>query len=164
MPDISIHNETEYNLTDAIKDQVKRDALEYFGESVRVIRVQYGIERHAFNAKTGEMRFAFSPSDYGIIDTSLPSGEIYYQPTALPELEDEPDEIITSPSFEDDEVEIDEEDEEENDDDVTSHLASLDDDLDDSDEEDEDLEFQSIEEPFEDDDDNDLLYEDEDYN
>ena len=35
MPDIPIHNETEYSLTTTMLEQIKRDALEYFGESVR---------------------------------------------------------------------------------------------------------------------------------
>ena len=56
MPDIPIHNETEYTLTASILEQIKRDALEYFGDAVRAIRVQYGSDRHAFNATTGEMR------------------------------------------------------------------------------------------------------------
>ena len=29
----------------------------YFGESIKAIRIQYGIERHAFNAKSGDQRF-----------------------------------------------------------------------------------------------------------
>jgi hypothetical protein len=64
MPDIPIQNETEYTLTASILEQIRRDALEYFGDSVRAIRVQYGIDRHAFNARTGEMRYAFSPGEH----------------------------------------------------------------------------------------------------
>ena len=71
MSDIPIHNETEYAFTPGILDQIRRDAIEYFGESIRAIRVQYGIERHAFNARTREMRYAFSPGDLGLIDTTV---------------------------------------------------------------------------------------------
>jgi hypothetical protein len=56
MSDILINNETEYSLPATILNQIQRDAIEYFGESVHTIRIQYGIERHAFNAKTGEVR------------------------------------------------------------------------------------------------------------
>ncbi len=44
--------------------------MEYF-ESVNAIRIQYGIERHAFNARSGEVRYAFSPSDFGLVDTAM---------------------------------------------------------------------------------------------
>ena len=59
MASIPIHNETEYTLTDDMTKQIIRDAQEHFGEDVRSIRVQYGIERHAFNARTHEVRYAF---------------------------------------------------------------------------------------------------------
>ncbi|MCZ6874707.1 MAG: hypothetical protein O7G88_14450 [bacterium] len=65
MSDLPIRNETEYALSDLILKQIERDALEYFGESVRLIRIQYGIDRHAFNARSGELRYAFSPVDFG---------------------------------------------------------------------------------------------------
>src|SRR5215475_564320 len=45
--------------------QIIRDAQEYFGEEVQAIRVQSGLERHAFNARTHEVRYAFSPQDFG---------------------------------------------------------------------------------------------------
>jgi hypothetical protein len=45
--------------------QIIRDAQEHFGEEVRSIRVQAGIERHALNARTREVRYAFSPQDFG---------------------------------------------------------------------------------------------------
>ena len=45
--------------------QIIRDAQEHFGEEVRAIRVQSGLERHAFNARTHEVRYAFSPQDFG---------------------------------------------------------------------------------------------------
>ena len=62
MASIPIHNETEYTLTDDMTKQIIRDAQEHFGEDVRSIRVQYGIERHAFNARTSEPSSSMSPS------------------------------------------------------------------------------------------------------
>jgi len=65
MASIPIHNETDYTLTDDMMQHILRDAQEYFGEEVHSIRVQAGIERHAFNARTHEVRYAFSPQDFG---------------------------------------------------------------------------------------------------
>ena len=65
MASIPIHNETTYTLTDDINQQIIRDAQEHFGEEVRAIRVQSGPERHALNARTREVRYAFSPQDFG---------------------------------------------------------------------------------------------------
>ena len=65
MASIPIHNETDYTLTDDMTQQIIRDAQEHFGEEVRAIRVQSGIERHALNARTREVRYAFSPQDFG---------------------------------------------------------------------------------------------------
>jgi hypothetical protein len=50
MASIPIHNETAYTLTDDITQQIIGDAHEHFGEEVRAIRVQSGLERHALNA------------------------------------------------------------------------------------------------------------------
>src|SRR2546423_13150644 len=65
MARIPIHNETDYTLTDDMTQQIIRDAQEHFGEEVRAIRVQSGLERHALNARTREVRYAFSPQDFG---------------------------------------------------------------------------------------------------
>jgi hypothetical protein len=65
MVDIPIHNETDYPLTDDMTQHIIRDAQEHFGEEVRSIRVQSGIARHAFNARTREVRYAFFPQDFG---------------------------------------------------------------------------------------------------
>jgi hypothetical protein len=46
---------------------ILRDAQEYFGEEVHAIRVQADLERHAFNARTHEVRYAFSPQDFGFV-------------------------------------------------------------------------------------------------
>jgi len=67
MTDIPIYNETDYPLTEAMMQDIRRDALEYFGEEVHAIRVQSGLERHAFNARTHEVRYAFSPQDFGLV-------------------------------------------------------------------------------------------------
>ena len=69
MASIPIHNETDYTLTDDMTQHIIRDAQEHFGEEVRAIRVQSGIERHAFNARTREVRYAFSPQDFGFGQT-----------------------------------------------------------------------------------------------
>ena len=61
MAGMPIHNETDYLLTDNMRQHIIRDVHEYFGGQVRSIRVQYGIARHAFNARTREVRYAFSP-------------------------------------------------------------------------------------------------------
>src|SRR6266571_3451473 len=50
--------------------QILRDAQEHFGEEVQAIRVQSGLERHAFNARTHEVRYAFSPQDFGFGHTT----------------------------------------------------------------------------------------------
>ena len=65
MASIPIHNETDYTLTDDMAQQIIRDAQEHFGEEVRAIRVQSGLERHALNARTWEVRYAFFPQDFG---------------------------------------------------------------------------------------------------
>ncbi len=65
MASIPIHNETDYLLTNDMMQHILRDAQEHFGEEVSAIRVQDGIERHAFNARTHEVRYAFSPQDFG---------------------------------------------------------------------------------------------------
>src|SRR5438094_10474692 len=87
MASMPIHNETDYLLTDNIRQHIIRDVHEYFGGQVRSIRVQYGIARHAFNARTLEVRYAFSPTDFGLFDTSaLPQTPV--SPVALPALND----------------------------------------------------------------------------
>ena len=65
MARIPIHNETDYLLTHDMTQHILRDAQEHFGEEVHAIRVQSGLERHAFNARTREVRYAFSPQDFG---------------------------------------------------------------------------------------------------
>ncbi|MGQ4808759.1 hypothetical protein NKDENANG_02147 [Candidatus Entotheonellaceae bacterium PAL068K] len=88
MSDIPIHNETEYAFTPDILDQIRRDAIEYFGDSIRAIRVQYGIERHTFNVRTREMRYAFSPRDFDLIDTTVLFPGVHFNRDA-PSIDDE---------------------------------------------------------------------------
>lgn len=71
MHDILIYNETDYNLPTWVINQIKLDAIEYFGDDVLSIRIRSGIERHAFNAKTREVRFAFFLSDYELDQLSV---------------------------------------------------------------------------------------------
>ena len=84
MASIPIHNETEYTLTDAMTQHITRDAQEHFGEEIRSIRVQYGMERHAFNARTREVRYAFSPADFGLVNTTTTVPDTYDYPADLP--------------------------------------------------------------------------------
>jgi hypothetical protein len=70
-----------------MRQHIIRDVHEYFGGRVRSIRVQYGIARHAFNARTREVRYAFSPADFGLFDTT-PVPEISASPMPLPALHD----------------------------------------------------------------------------
>jgi len=63
---IPIENETPYILTDAMRQDILRDAHEHFGNEVRSVRVLEGLERHAFNARTHQVRYAFSPTDFGL--------------------------------------------------------------------------------------------------
>lgn len=79
MPDILIHNETDYDLLPWIIDRIKAEAIEYFGESLHAIRIQLGIVRHAFNPKTHEVRYAFYPSDYGLTHLPERSDELHRQ-------------------------------------------------------------------------------------
>jgi hypothetical protein len=67
MVGIPIDNETPYTLTDAMRQAIRRDAQEHFGDVVRSIRVQEGLERHVFNTRTHQVRYAFSPTDFGLM-------------------------------------------------------------------------------------------------
>ena len=70
MASIPIHNETDYTLTNDMTQQIIRDAHDHFGEEVRSIRVQSAIARHALNARTREVRYAFFPQDFGLLHTN----------------------------------------------------------------------------------------------
>ena len=156
MASIPIHNETEYTLTDDMTKQIIRDAQEHFGEDIRSIRVQYGIERHAFNARTHEVRYAFSPNDFGLIDTTTTFPDTYYHPAAdIPSIDDETEEEVISSAFED--VDVDEEEDR-----PETSLESLEEDL--EEDEDEEEEFPDLDDQFEDVEEEDsFTYDDDDY-
>src|SRR4029453_5397824 len=108
MASIPIQNETDYTLTDYMMQHIIRDAQEHFGEEVRSIRVQSGIERHALNARTREVRYAFSPQDFGL-GHLIPGGrEPFDYSAALSDMDEEPAAVSIPAPFED--VEEDEED------------------------------------------------------
>ena len=157
MPDLPIHNETEYSLTAGMLDQIKRDALEYFGESVRSVRVQYGIERHAFNAKTGEMRYAFSPGDFGLIDMKVSFPETFHSRRDVRSIDDEEEEEIEEVAF--DEIDVEEEPEE------GPTFERFDEELGGAEEEEAEADFEAIDEDFEEleEEDKDFLYDDDEY-
>ena len=64
---IPLHNETDYVFTEAMSQPIICDAQEHVGEEVRAIRVQAGLERPALKARTREVRYAFSPQDFGLV-------------------------------------------------------------------------------------------------
>jgi hypothetical protein len=155
MPDIPIHNETEYTLTASILEQIQRDALEYFGDAVQAIRIQYGIDRHAFNARTGEMRYAFSPGDFGLVDMKTAFPEAPPSRHSIPSIDDEEEEIDEVPF---DEVEVGETEAE-------PAFESLEEEIDEVEEEETD--FQEIEDEYEEmdeeEEEKDYLYDDDEY-
>jgi hypothetical protein len=155
MASIPIHNETEYTLTDDMTKQIIRDAQEHFGEDVRSIRVQYGIERHAFNARTREVRYAFSPNDFGLVDTTTTFPDTYYHPADIPSIDDDTEEEIVPAAFDDVETD-DEEDRRE------TSLESLEEGT--EDDEDEGEVFPDLDDQFEDAEEEDsFTYDDDDY-
>jgi hypothetical protein len=108
MANIPIHNETDYTLTEAITQQIILDAHEHFGEEVRAIRVQSGIERHALNARTWEVRYAFFPQDFGLGHSMPTVQEPSTSSADLPTTDEDTENAILPTPFED--VEEDEED------------------------------------------------------
>lgn len=155
MAGIPIHNETEYTLTDEMTKQIIRDAQEHFGEEVHSIRVQYGIERHAFNARTREVRYAFSPNDFGLVDITTAFPDTYYHPGDLPSIDDDTEGEIIPAAFDD--AETDDEERRE------TSLESLEEGLEDE-EEDEEDDFTELDEQFEDAEEEDsFLYDDDNY-
>jgi len=155
MASIPIHNETDYTLTDAMTQHILRDAQEHFGEEVRAIRVQSGLERHALNARTREVRYAFFPQDFGLGHTLPTVQEPSPSAADLPHMDAEPEAALIPASFED--VEGEEEDiepletsleslEEEQDDDEEDDFFKLDDPVEDVDEDEEDTFFDNEDE------------------
>jgi hypothetical protein len=140
MASIPIQNDTDYLLTDDIMQHIIRDAHEHFGEEVRSIRVQSGIERHALNARTREVRYAFFPQDFGLGHTMPTVQEPFDLSAALPPIDEEPEAAIIPAPFED--VEVEEEDIEP----LETSLESLDEGQDDEEEDD----FFKLDDPVED--------------
>jgi hypothetical protein len=130
MARISIHNETDYTLTDDMMQYIIRDAQEHFGEEVHAIRVQSGIARHALNARTREVRYAFSPQDFGLGYLMPTLHESFDPSAAIPTMDEEPETVIFPVPFED--VEEDEEGMEP----LETSLESLDEGQDDKEEDD----------------------------
>src|SRR5262249_12534631 len=130
MARIPIHNETDYALTDDMMQQIIRDAQEYFGEEVRAIRVQAGIERHALNARTHEVRYAFSPQDFGFGPTMpiAPEPRTPETPRSRrpPQRDAEPEGALIPAPFEDVEDAEDVEEDEEDIEPLETSLESLD--------------------------------------
>jgi hypothetical protein len=156
MVSIPIQNDTDYTLTEAMTQQIIRDAQEHFGEEVRAIRVQSGIERHALNARTREVRYAFSPRDFGLSPTMPMVQEPSASVADLPTMDEDAEDAILPGPFEDGvDVEEDEEDTEP----LETSLESLDEGQDDEEEED----FFKLDDPVEDadEDDEDNLFDNE---
>jgi hypothetical protein len=101
MAHIPIQNDTDYTLTEAMTQQIIRDAQEHFGEEVRSIRVQAGLERHALNARTWEVRYAFFPQDFGLGHTMPVVQEPFDHAAALPTMAEETEDAILPAPFED---------------------------------------------------------------
>jgi hypothetical protein len=151
MASIPIHNETDYLLTDAIMQYILRDAQEHFGEEVRAIRVQSGLERHALNARIREVRYAFFPQDFGMGHTMPAVQEPFAPSAAFPTRDEAPEATILPAPFEDvADVAEDEEDIEP----LETSLESLDEGLDDEEEDDVFTLDEPVEDADEDDEDN----------
>jgi hypothetical protein len=164
MASIPIQNETDYTLTDDMTQQIIRDAQEHFGEEVRAIRVQSGIDRHAFNARTHEVRYAFSPQDFGFGHTMpiAPEPRTPEPPRARrrsSRSDAEPEAAISPAPFED--VEDVEEDGEEIEP-IETSLESLDEGQDDEEEEDDFFKLDNPVEDADEDDEDNVLETDED--
>ena len=101
MVNIPIHNETTYTLTDVMTLEIIRDAHDHFGEEVRAIRVQSGIARHALNARTREVRYAFFPQDFGLAHPMPTVHEPSASVAALPIMDEETADAILPTPFED---------------------------------------------------------------
>jgi len=107
MGNIPIHNETDYTLTDDMTQHIIRDAHDHFGEEVHAIRVQSGLERHALNTRTREVRYAFSPQDFGLGHTMPTVQETPRSRRRPPRRDEETEEAVLPAPFED--IEVDEE-------------------------------------------------------
>lgn len=100
MANIPIYNDTDYALTDAMTQDILRDAQEHFGDVIRAIRVQSGLQRHALNARTCEVRYAFSPQDFGVTPPLPPGSESPRSRRRPSHIEEEPARARLPASFE----------------------------------------------------------------
>ena len=151
MASIPIQNETDYPLTDDMTQQIIRDAQEHFGEEVRAIRVQSGIARHALNARTREVRYAFFPQDFGLAHRMPTVHEPFARGAVLPTRDEATADAILPVPFEGvADVEEDEEDREP----LETSLESLDAGQDDEEEDDVFTLDAPVEDTDEDDEDN----------
>jgi hypothetical protein len=150
MGNIPIHNETTYTLTDVMTLEILRDAHDHFGEEVHAIRVQSGIARHALNARTREVRYAFFPQDFGLGQTMPMVEETPRTRRRSPRRDEEPEAAIIPAPFEDVDGEEDEEDTEP----LETSLESLDEGQDDEEEDDVFTLDTPVEDTDEDDEDN----------
>lgn len=107
MGNIPIHNETDYTLTDDMTQHIIRDAHDHFGEEVHAIRVQSGLERHALNTRTREVRYAFFPQDFGVGHPLPTVQETPRSRRRSPRSDEETEAAILPAPFED--IEVDEE-------------------------------------------------------
>ena len=105
MVTIPIHNETDYALTDDMTQHILRDTHDHFGEEVHAIRVQAGLARHALNVRTREVRYAFSPQDFGLGYTMPTVQETPQSRRRSPRSKEEPAAAILPAPFEDGEGE-----------------------------------------------------------
>jgi len=106
MANIPIHNETDYVLTEAMTQDILRDAQEHFGDAIRAIRVQAGLQRHAWNARTHEVRYAFSPQDFGVVPALLSAPDIPRARRRPSRSDEEPEGEMLPASFEGDEGDL----------------------------------------------------------
>src|SRR5215470_10543822 len=100
MANIPIHNETDYVLTEAMTQDILRDAQEHFGDAILAIRVQSGLQRHAWNARTHEVRYAFSPQDFGVVPALLSAPDIPRARRRPSRSDEEPEGEMLPASFE----------------------------------------------------------------
>jgi len=156
MVNMPIHNETTYTLTDVMTLEIIRDAHDHFGEEVHAIRVQSGIARHALNARTREVRYAFFPQDFGLSHTTPAVQEPFDPSAVLPTSDEEPEAALIPVSFED--VDVEEEDMEP----LETSLESLDEGQDDEEEDDDSFKLDAPVEDTDEDDEDNVLDDDED--
>jgi hypothetical protein len=101
------------------------------------------------------VRYAFSPNDFGLIDTTTTFSDTYYHPADIPSIDDDAEEEILPAAFDDVEVDDDEDRRE-------TSLESLEEEFEDK--EDEEDEFPDLDDQFEDADEEDsFTYDDDDY-